>query len=193
MKGHASLSNPCNWKDDDQLPIENVTWLEIDTAFLPRLNALTGRTTDATKYRLPREAEWEYAARGCKGDGSGGTATCESFMCSGGNNFDEIGWYVSNSSNRTHIVGQQKPKGLGIYDMSGNVWEWCRDIYSTTYYKTSPVNNPENTPTANDFTSSRVFRGSSWNGALAACRVAARNGRAPSERLPNVGFRVVLP
>jgi formylglycine-generating enzyme required for sulfatase activity len=189
MAGHP-LANFGNWKDDDQLPIEAVSWLHIDTAFLPRLNALTGKN-----YRLATEAEWEYAARGCKGDGKGGTATCENFVYSGNNNINEVGWYTSNASvngsARTHTVGGKKPNRLGIYDMTGNVFEWCRDKYSATYYKSSPVNNPENTPAANDLTSDRVMRGGSW-GHAAYC-VASRSAYGARNYYQTVGFRVALP
>jgi formylglycine-generating enzyme required for sulfatase activity len=173
MKGHPTLSNSGYWKNDDQLPIETVKWFDIDTAFLPRLNALTGKN-----YRLPTEAEWEYAARGCKGDAGGGTATCENFKYSGSNNFDEVGW----STSSPHVVGQKKPNGLGIYDMSGNVYEWCRDWRSDTYYKSSAGStNPENTTVS----SMRVTRGPT--------RVAVRGAGPPSGSWKDCGFRVVLP
>jgi formylglycine-generating enzyme required for sulfatase activity len=180
MKGH-SLENQGIITSDDQLPIETVSWLDIDTAFLPRLNALTGKS-----YRLPREAEWEYAARGCKGDGNGGTATCENLMYSGSNNLNEVGWYEGSVM---RPVGQKKPNGLGIYDMSGNVWEWCRDWHSATYYATSPASNPENTTAATN----RVFRGGSWRFAATFSRVACRFPNTPNTRLDQVGFRVALP
>ncbi|MDR3189078.1 MAG: formylglycine-generating enzyme family protein [Prevotellaceae bacterium] len=187
MKGHETLANPSRWKDDDQLPVESVSWLDIDTVFLPRLNALTGKN-----YRLPTEAEWEYAARGCKGDGNGGTATCENLMYSGSNYVDEVGWHAGNSGNCTHIVGQKKPNKLGIYDMSGNVWEWCRDWGSETYYKTSPVNNPENTVPSTP-NPSRVMRGGPWLHVAIHARTAVRNATYPYSRLNTNGLRVALP
>jgi formylglycine-generating enzyme required for sulfatase activity len=195
MKGHA-LENvfyfggvsgcgsiPC----DDQRPVENVSWNAVDTAFLPRLNKITGKN-----YRLPTEAEWEYAARGCKGDGSGSTATCDDFKFSGSDNLNEVGWYNNNSTNATHPVGQKKPNALGIYDMSGNVWEWTRDWYSTTYYKNSPVDNPENT-TMSASTPYRTRRSGGYNIDASRDRVAARGGSIPTAASFEFGLRVVLP
>jgi hypothetical protein len=112
MKGHPlERINPV----EDQSPVGGIAWLQIDTAFLLRLNALTGRTTEATKYRLPTAAEWEYAARGCSGDGGTGVATCENFMYSGSNTINDVSW-----TSTGRIVGQKNPNRLGIYDMSGN-------------------------------------------------------------------------
>jgi formylglycine-generating enzyme required for sulfatase activity len=186
MSGHKTLANPGTWKSDDQLPIEGISWDDIDTAFLPRLNALTGRTTVGTKYRLPREAEWEYAARGCKGDGKGGTATCENFLYSGSNNLNEVGWY---GGSQPRIVGGKKPNILGIYDMSGNIMEWCKDTYTVNYYSTTPMpKDPENTVGTN-----HPCRGGSWLNTADRSRVADRGFAAPNLIDPRVGFRLALP
>jgi formylglycine-generating enzyme required for sulfatase activity len=188
MKGHGTLSNPGNWKTDDQLPIESVSWFDIDTVFLPRLNALTGRTTTATKYRLPREAEWEYAARGCK------AGKCDSYKYSGSDNIGNVAWYSDNSGGGiTHPVGQKEPNGLGIYDMSGNTWEWCYDWYAP--YSASNYLGAN----ATDYTgptsgSARVCHGGRAGNAAVWLRVAARAPWwAPSRGGSDLGFRVVLP
>jgi formylglycine-generating enzyme required for sulfatase activity len=186
MKGHATLANPGTWKDDDQLPIEAVSWFDVDTAFLPRLNALTGRTTAATKYRLPTTAEYEYASRGCK------AGKCDAYKYSGSNVIGDVGWV---STNRTRPVGQKKPNGLGIYDMSGNVFEWCSDGVDNSYLKNTLKDGAVN-PTGPAFGSngSRAIRGGGWNyDASIWPRVAARPGRIATVHDNDVGLRVALP
>ena len=112
--------------------------------------------------RLPTEAEWEYAAQG--GNQSKGN------KYSGSNNLDEVGWYKDNSGEVTHPLGEKKPNELGIYDMSGNVWEWCNDWYDANYYSESPNSNPSG-PSSGTY---RVLRGGSWNVDASACRVSNR-------------------
>jgi formylglycine-generating enzyme required for sulfatase activity len=151
--------------------------------FLTSLNALTGKN-----FRLPTEAEWEYAARGCE------AGTCENFEYSGSDIIGDVAWYVDNRpSANAQPVGGKLPNALGIYDMSGNVWEWVADYYDATYYTTpgATVDNPVNTIESSD----RVFRGGSWYWAVASgwlC-VAARYPYPPNSRVFDVGFRVVLP
>jgi formylglycine-generating enzyme required for sulfatase activity len=182
MKGHATLSNPGNWKDDDQLPIEMVSWMSIDTAFLPRLRALTGK-----QYRLPTDAEWEYAARGCR------AGVCENYKYSGSDVIGDVAWYAGNSSGRTHPVGQKKPNRLGIYDMSGNVWEWCSDWWNANYFQDTLTDGTVN-PTGPTTGSDRVGRGGRWdNNADIWPRVASRNYGAPNLTRSYWGFRLVLP
>ena len=154
--------NPSFFKGDN-LPVENVSWDEVQE-FFARLNARTGRN-----YRLPTEAEWEFAA-------SGGNALpfCpKGCAYSGSNNLDFVGWYELNSNERTHQVGTKMPNELGIYDMSGNVWEWCSDWYDSLQ-------------------TARVLRGGSWVSNGASCYLVNRRNNSPGYRFSTIGFRVVL-
>lgn len=154
-------------------PVENVSWAEIQD-FIAKLNRLTGKV-----YRLPTEAEWEYACR------SGGK---KEKYC-GGDDLDSLAWDKSNSKKKTHPVGQKKANGLGIYDMSGNVWEWCADWHEENYYAISPRLNPPGPSSG----TSRVFRGGSWDAGQWVARSTSRNGNPPGVRNGNLGFRLVLP
>ncbi|MBS4027610.1 MAG: SUMF1/EgtB/PvdO family nonheme iron enzyme, partial [Ignavibacteriales bacterium] len=127
----------------DYLPVEKVSWNDIQE-FLQILNAKIGGN-----YRLPTEAEWEYAARGGN--------KYSDYKYSGSNNIDEVAWYDGNSGNKTHRVGIKKANGLGIYDMTGNVWEWCSDWYGENYYSESSSSNPQG-PSNGTY---RVLRGGS--------------------------------
>ncbi len=162
--------NPSSFKGDD-LPVENVSWNEVQK-FIEKLNEKTGQ-----KYRLPTEAEWEFAARG--GNQSKG------FAYAGSHDFGEVAWHAGNSGSKTHPVGKKKPNELGLFDMSGNVWEWCLDWYAENYYK----NGPEKNPTGPDSGSNRVLRGGSWGDGAGYCRVSRRNRVNPFYRHYNVGFR----
>jgi formylglycine-generating enzyme required for sulfatase activity len=178
MKGHVGFTDQGSWKDDDQVAVDQVSWYLIDTAFLPRLRAMTGKN-----YRLPTEAEWEYAARGCK------AGICDAYKYSGSNTAGEVAWY---SATRIYSVGQKKPNGLGIYDMSGNVWEWCSDWFDVNYYST--LTDGVADPKGPDKGSIRTRRGGGYaNDAITWSRVAGRNGIEPQNVLWNVGFRVALP
>jgi len=138
------------------------------------------RNANANGYRLPTEAEWEYAAKG--GSKSRG------YKYSGSNNIDEVAWYVNNSV-RIQPVGMNQPNELGIYDMSGNVLEWCWDWYDENYYANSPPSNPEGPVSGED----RVVRGGSglWSINVDNCRSVDRNGGEPNVGYPAVGFRLV--
>lgn len=155
-------------------PVYDVSWTTIQS-FLSRLNQLTGRL-----YRLPTEAEWEYVAAG--GNESNG------YKYSGSNNLDEVAWYEPNAGMKTHPVGLKKPNELGIYDMSGNVWEICSDWYQKSFYKKSPVENPVCT----DQSSYRVSRGGSWRSPEQRCQVRARNKDIRDHHIGNGGFRLVM-
>ena len=164
-------TNPSNWKGDN-LPVENVSWNDVQE-FITKLNAQTGK-----KYRLPTEAEWEYAARG--GNQSKG------YKYSGSNSISNIAWYDANSNKMTHIVGQKSPNELGIYDMSGNVWEWCQDWLGN--YNSSFQTNPTG-PSSGSY---RILRGGSWSYIARTCRVSIRGYSKPADRYNRHGFRLAL-
>ena len=152
------------------LPVENVSWKDCQK-FIKKLNALTGIT-----FRLPTEAEWEYAARG--GNKSKG------YKYSGSNTIDDVAWYCNNSSFATHQVGTKQANELCIYDMSGNVWEWCSDRYGS--YSSTSQTDPIG-PTSGSW---RVVRGGSWYDSARECRVSERCFNAPSLRSGDRGFRL---
>ena len=164
-------SNPSSSKGDD-LPVERVSWNDCQD-FISKLNAMTGK-----RFRLPTEAEWEYAARGGK--------KSRGYQYSGNNSLGDIAWYSGNSSSRTHAVGTKQPNELGIYDMAGNVWEWCQDWKGS--YSSSPLVNPIGAVSG----SLRVYRGGSWSSSARGCRTSCRNCFTPNGRDNNLGLRLVL-
>ena len=153
-------------------PMYYVSWHEVQE-FISRLNALTGK-----QYRLPTEAEWEYAARG--GNQSRG------YKYSGSNFIEQVAWFTDNSGGTTHPVGTKSPNELGIYDMSGNVWEWCYDRYGS--YSGTQQTNPMGASSG----SNRVRRGGSRYDNASICRVSNRSYDTPTNRSLNLGFRLVL-
>jgi hypothetical protein len=172
-------SNPSNFTGDN-LPVEQVSWEDITrtNGFLAKLNAMTGK-----KYRLPTEAEWEYAARGCK------AGICDSFEYSGSNTVGDVSWYDGDSSSVTHTVGTKFPNALGLYDMSGNVFEWCYDWHGS--YPSNTSTTPAVNPTGASSSPCRVTRGGSWSSDASYCRVADRNCSRPGYRANDIGFRLV--
>jgi formylglycine-generating enzyme required for sulfatase activity len=162
-------SNPSHFQGDD-LPVENVSWNDVQD-FLAQLKNLTGKN-----YRLPTEAEWEYAARG----GSKSRNT----QYSGAYSPDNCAWYSNNSGSKTHPVGTKLSNELGIYDMSGNVWEWCNDWYGS--YSSDPQTNPHGAYSG----STRVIRGGSWNFVAWIVRVSFRYAFTPVYRDYDLGFRL---
>ena len=159
-------------------PIVGVTWFGA-VAYCEWLSQKTGKN-----YRLPTEAEWEYAARG-------GTSY-PSYNYSGSNNLNEVGWSANNAKN-TYSVGQKKSNTLGIYDMTGNVWEWCSDWYEADYFKQfvnnkSIVRNPQGATSGKG----KVIRGSSFREKPSDCRVDYRAYRIRTLRFKDMGFRIVL-
>ncbi len=165
-------NNPSRFTGDGNLPVERVSWDDAQE-FIAKLNRLTGKV-----FRLPTEAEWEYAARGGR--------KCKGYKYSGSNNIDEVAWYYYNSGGKTHSVKGKKANELGLYDMSGNVWEWCNDRYGN--YSGDAQNNPQGPITG----SYRVYRGGCWNNNAKGCHVSNRYSYSPSYRYGNLGFRVVL-
>ncbi len=181
-------TSPSSFSGDNR-PVESVSWYEA-VEFCNALSVLEGLEPaysgsgdgvvvdlDATGYRLPTEAEWEYAARG--GNASGG------YTYSGSDTVGAVAWYLDNSGSQTHDVGTKAANELGIYDMSGNVWEWVWDWYDSGYYGASPGSDPAGPATG----SYRVLRGGSWSSYATSCRVANRSYDTPSFRNYVIGFR----
>ena len=167
-------SNPSWVKVNNQRPVEMVSWNDCQE-FIKELNRLTGK-----EFRLPTEAEWEYAARGGK--------YSRGYRYSGSNNAYEVAWYGNNSGGETHPVKTKKANELGLYDMSGNVWEWCNDWYDNNYYRNSPQTNP----TGPSEGGHRVLRGGSWYYFDGSVRVSRRGYNTPSIRSTNFGLRLAL-
>ena len=157
----------------DNYPAYYINYEDVQS-FITKLNSMTGET-----FRMPTEAEWEFAARG--GNKSKG------YTYSGSNTIGDVAWYTSNSS-KTNIVKTKAANELGIYDMSGNVWEWCSDWYSSSYYSSSPQNDPTGPTTGTGL----VLRGGGWVNLASFCRCAYRSNNAPSNRSFNFGFRLAL-
>lgn len=159
-------------RNASNLPIVGISW-DNAVAYCKWLSEKTGKN-----YRLPTEAEWEYAARGGQ--------SSRNYLYAGSNNIDEVAWYDTNSGITTHAIGAKKANELGIYDMSGNVWEWCSDGYGA-YVSTTQTN-----PTGDTASALRVLRGGSWFKYPQDCRVANRLSNAPSNREVNLGFRLAM-
>ncbi len=170
-------NNPSNFSNcGDNCPVEQVSWDDAQE-FIRIMKQRTGET-----YRLPTEAEWEYAARsGGKNEKWAGTSI-ESEL-------SEYAWYTSNSGGKTHPVGQKKPNGMGLYDMSGNVWEWTADWFDEEYYQNSPKDNPKGASSGD----SRTLRGGSWDIYPRRLLAANRNRLGPTYLNYYTGFRVLFP
>ena len=174
-------------------PVYYVSYNDIvgEHGFLDRLNALTGK-----KYRLPTEAEWEYAARGGQSnrytsetlDPQGKPSDGTLYKYAGSNTVDDVAGYYDNSGYASHPVGTKQANALGIYDMSGNVWEWCSDLYGSSYYSNSAQTDPQG-PASGSY---RVVRGGSWNDFVQGCRVSYRYGHRPDSRNYFIGLRLAL-
>jgi formylglycine-generating enzyme required for sulfatase activity len=170
-------ADPSHFKGSDDLPVEQVSW-EDAQAFCDKLNALEKEGLGGTSYRLPTEAEWEYACRA-------GTATRFGFGDADAS-LGEYAWFEGNSGDKTHPVGQKRPNAWGLYDMHGNVWEWCWDGYEENYYANSPGADPLGPSGA----AVRVRRGGGWGGSPRDCRAALRRWSSPGLRSLDLGFRV---
>ncbi len=153
------------WVEDH--PMVNISWHDAKTY------------AEWVGGRLPTEAEWEYAARGGK--------LSKGYIFAGSNDPDAVAWHSKNSGERTKPVGLKKPNELGIYDMSGNIWEWCEDWYDPKYYTSSPSENPVGPETGRG----KIRRGGSWFFAPARCGVAIRDSYTPTVKLFGMGIRVV--
>ena len=164
-------SNPSHWQGDD-LPVEKVSWNDCQE-FIRKLNEMTKR-----RFRLPTEAEWEFAARG--GNKSRHT------QYSGSSKIDEVAWYDGNSGGKTHPVKTKKANELGIYDMAGNVWESCQDRFGS--YSSGAQTNPTGATSG----TYRVCRGGSWDSNARYCRSSDRHYNGPDYRIGDLGFRLVL-
>jgi formylglycine-generating enzyme required for sulfatase activity len=165
-------SNPSADQSNLQYPVSNVNWNDCDT-FITRLNALTG-----LQFRLPTEAEWEFAAQG-------GTRS-KGYIYSGSDDLEQVAWINTNSDNHCHPVGTKKANELSLYDMNGNVEEWCHDWYSL--YTEDPVVNPTGPETG----TSRIHRGGRWSSGAKFCRITRRDGFAPTVIRNYMGFRLAL-
>jgi hypothetical protein len=170
-------NNPSRFKNGGDHPVEQVNWYDVEK-FISRLNEKTG-----INCRLPTEAEWEYAARsGGKNEYWAGT--------SNGTLIAEYAWYFDNSGNKTQPVGQKKPNGLGLHDMSGNVCEWIQDWYDKDYYRNSPTDNPQCKQLG--YKRHKVIRGGMCQSGPMPLRTISRASIHPSESV-GVGFRLALP
>ena len=166
-------NNPSRFKGADQ-PVENVSWEDVQ-AFIKKLNQLTG-----LRYRLPTEAEWEYAAGGGENNRTVyAGADCEEDL-------DEYAWYAIQTNAGPQPVASKRSNSLGLYDMSGNVWEWCQDWYDR--YPQEEQNNPQG-PAIGSY---RVYRGGAWSSDALSCRVGCRAYDLPSMQGCGLGFRLAL-
>ena len=176
----AVMGNNPSYFEGGKRPVEYVSWNDCQD-FIRKLNSITGQ-----RFRLPTEAEWEFAARG--GNSSRG------YKYAGSNTIENVAWYTVNSKDKgssspdygTHNVAKKSPNELGIYDMSGNVVEWCNDWYASNYYAQSPSSNPQGPSSG----SCRVLRGGGWYYTASYCRCAFRGSYSPGLTFSNLGFRL---
>lgn len=177
-------SNPSYFQGDENRPVEQVSWNDVQE-FITRLNAMTGRT-----YRLPTEAEWEFAASGGMAAQRQSRRERRAAVAETMDRefLDEFAWYSLNSGGTTHPVGQKKPNELNLYDMQGNVWEWVYDRYDRNFYRNPPLRNPRNSRTGED----RVMRGHSFMSEERHFRPSVRNYNQPNYRAIYLGFRLAM-
>jgi hypothetical protein len=166
--------NPSHFKGENR-PVEKVNWHEA-RSFCQKLSKILGQQID-----LPSETQWEWAARGA--------TQSQGFEYAGSNNLDEVGWYDGNSGKQTHPVGQKKPNELGLYDLSGNVWEWCKDNWTDN---SNALPRDGSALTSDGNSDLRAVRGGSWHYDPEGCRCALRDRLNPVSRYDNLGFRVCV-
>jgi formylglycine-generating enzyme required for sulfatase activity len=163
--------NPAKAQKGDSYPVDSVSWEEARDYAL-ELSRRTGRT-----FRLPTEAQWEFSCRGHRSEP----------YC-GGKDLDSLAWYMDNSDGSSHPQGEKQANDFGLYDMNGNVWEWCADRYDPAYYQKRVEDNPTG-PAKGE---ARVLRGGSWSSMWLAFRAVNRHMSRPGSRSDNIGFRLVL-
>ena len=166
-------SNPSDFENCDDCPVENVSWNDAQV-FITTLNQQTKRN-----YRLPTEAEWEFAARGGR--------LSQGYRYAGSNRLRKVAWHEKNSGRRTHPVGTKAPNELGLYDMSGNVWEWCQDVF------VAYTDLPQTDPIIEGVEGPRVLRGGGWHDRRDFNRVTYRNALRPKYAEHRYGLRLALP
>jgi formylglycine-generating enzyme required for sulfatase activity len=160
-------------------PVNNVSWMNVQR-FTERLSAMAGK-----HFRLPTEAEWEYAARGGQ--------LSKGYKFSGSNDIDEVAWYAGNSERRLHPSGMKKPNELGLYDMTGNLWEFCQDDADMRPYPDGPRTNPlVGTFEKSDSRRAKITRGGGYEFDADESLVFRRDGATPNVRMPDIGFRLVM-
>lgn len=163
----------------DGFPVNNVSWINIQR-FIERLNEMTGK-----QFRLPTEAEWEYAARGGQ--------LSKGYRFSGSDKIDEVAWYAGNGERKLHPSGKKKPNELGLYDMTGNLWEFCHDDAYMRPYPDEPRSNPLEGSFEKPFSSTaKITRGGGYEFDADESFVFRRDGATPNVRMPDIGFRLVL-
>ncbi len=165
--------NPSDFMGENN-PVNRVNWFDCEI-FLNKLNELTHKI-----FRLPTEAEWEFAAKGGK--------KSRGYQYAGSDDIEKVAWFDENSNSEVHPVARKKPNELGIYDMSGNVWEWCQDWGDRDYYKQSIDRNPKGPSSGSD----RVCRGGGRSSIAGNCRVTYRNFNSPENKRSSIGLRIVI-
>jgi formylglycine-generating enzyme required for sulfatase activity len=180
-------NNPSHFKGKNR-PVELISWDNITEEFLPKLNKITSL---GGKFRLPTEAEWEYAAQGNVGTRHALSTNAENTKYAGSDNLEEVGWFRENSHYETKPVGLKNPNKFGLYDMSGNVWEWCEDKWHSNYENAPDDGTAWITDTA-DKSLDRVRRGGSYFDYSGFCRSTDRDYYPPAGRDNSIGFRLVF-